>query len=186
MARSEVTRLLHDYSEGNEEAMENLLPLIYQDLKRIARNHLRLERDGHTLCTTALVHESYLNLVDGSRLGVRDRAHFFAVASRMMRNILVDHARARSAAKRGGDRIRVTLTPQSAAERPDTSPEMIALDDALVRLGKEDPRAEKVVTCKIFGGMTTRETAEALQVSTRTVEKDWMVARAFLHRELDD
>lgn len=186
MGRSRVTALLLDYSEGNEDALEDLLPLIYQDLKRIARNHLRLERDGHTLCTTALVHESYLNMVDGAPLGVRDRAHFFAVASRVMRNILVDHARARSAAKRGGDRIRVTLTPRSAAELPEASPDMIALDDALKRLGEEDPRAEKVVTCKIFGGMTTRETAEALRVSTRTVEKDWMVARAFLHGELDD
>ncbi|TVP78735.1 MAG: sigma-70 family RNA polymerase sigma factor [Gemmatimonadales bacterium] len=185
MRGSEITALLVSYSEGDDEALKELLPLIYQDLKRIARNHLRLERDGHTLCTTALVHESYLNMVDGAHLGVRDRAHFFAVASRVMRNILVDHARARSAAKRGGDRIRVTLTPRSASESPEASPEMIALDDALRRLGSRDPRAEQVVTCKIFGGMTTRETAEALQVSTRTVEKDWMVARAFLHRELE-
>lgn len=186
MPRSQVTSLLLAYAGGREEAMEDLLPLIYQDLKRIARNHLRSERDGHTLCTTALVHESYLNLVDGAQLSVRDRAHFFAAASRMMRNILVDHARARTAAKRGGDRVRVTLTPRSASDDPDSSPEMIALDDALKRLGNEDPRAEQVVECKIFGGMTTRETAEALGVSTRTVEKDWTVAKAFLHRELED
>lgn len=179
---SRVTRLLRAYGEGRQEALDDLLPLVYEDLKRIARNHLRAERDGHTLDTTALVHEAYLNLAGGS-LSVRDRAHFFAVASRVMRHVLVDHARARLAAKRGGGHVHVTLTPEAAAP-PDRSLEILALNRAIERLAERDERLARVVECKVFGGMTTKETSAAVGVAVRTVEKDWTLAKAFLHREL--
>lgn len=180
---SQVTALLGDLSEGRRGAIDELFPLIYDDLKRIARNHLKRERGGHTLNTTVLVHESYLNLVDGKTASVRDRAHFFALASRVMRNILVDRARARGAAKRGGEHVRVPLTPESASTDAG-GPEMLDLHRALERLGERDERLERVVECKVFGGMTTKETADAVGIGVRTVEKDWTVAKAFLHREL--
>lgn len=182
---SEATVLLRSYLEGRREALDGLFPLIYDDLRRIARRHLRSERDGHTLDTTALVHESYLNLVDIEPGSVRDRSHFFAVASRVMRNILVDYARARRSVKRGGDQVRVTLMSE-AASAPASGPELdvIALHMALARLAERDARLERVVECKVFGGMTTREVSEALDIAVRTVEKDWTMAKSFLRREL--
>jgi len=181
--RGEVTRLLQSHVEGREGALDELIPVVYADLKRIARNHLKKEPEGLTLRTTALVHESYLRLAGGDAGSPRNRSHFFAIASRVMRHVLVDHARARAAAKRGGGRMRVPLSPEAAPQSPRTL-ELIALDDALQRLGGRDPRMERVVECKIFGGMTTQETADAVGVAVRTVEKDWTMAKAFLHREL--
>jgi RNA polymerase sigma factor (TIGR02999 family) len=159
------------------------MPLVYGDLKRIARNHLRGESEALTLHTTALVHESYLRLVGGAGTDLHDRSHFFGLASRVMRHVLVDHARAKGAAKRGGGQVHVPLSSDSASKAPRTL-ELIVLDDALKRLGEVDERMERVVECKIFGGMTTRETARAVGVAPRTVERDWTLAKAFLHREL--
>jgi RNA polymerase sigma factor (TIGR02999 family) len=183
-SRSEVTMLLAAFSQGRDEALDDLFPLVYDDLRRIARNHLRSERNGHTLDTVALVHETYLSLADGDAVSVRERARFFALASRAMRNILIDHARARKAVKRGGDQVRVTLTAGVASESPEALADIVDLHRALERLGERDPRMEQVVECKVFGGMTTKETAEALDIGVRTVEKDWTLARAFLHKEL--
>jgi RNA polymerase sigma-70 factor, ECF subfamily len=183
-SRSEVTMLLAALSEGRDEALDDLFPLVYDDLRRIARNHLRSERHGHTLDTVALVHETYLSLAHGDAVPVRERARFFALASRAMRNILIDHARARKAVKRGGDQVRVTLTPRVASESSEARADIVDLHRALERLGERDPRMEQVVECKVFGGMTTKETAEALDIGVRTVEKDWTLARAFLHKEL--
>jgi RNA polymerase sigma factor (TIGR02999 family) len=183
-SRSEVTMLLAALSQGRDEALDDLFPLVYDDLRRIARNHLRSERSGHTLDTVALVHETYLSLADGDAVSVRERARFFALASRAMRNILIDHARARKAVKRGGDQVRVTLTAGVASESPEALADIVDLHRALERLGERDPRMEQVVECKVFGGMTTKETAEALDIGVRTVEKDWTLARAFLHKEL--
>jgi RNA polymerase sigma factor (TIGR02999 family) len=183
-SRSEVTMLLAALSQGRDEALDDLFPLVYDDLRRIARNHLRSERNGHTLDTVALVHETYLSLADGDAVSVRERARFFALASRAMRNILIDHARARKAVKRGGDQVRVTLTAGVASESPEALADIVDLHRALERLGERDPRMEQVVECKVFGGMTTKETAEALDIGVRTVEKDWTLARAFLHKEL--
>jgi RNA polymerase sigma factor (TIGR02999 family) len=183
-SRSEVTMLLAALSQGRDEALDDLFPLVYDDLRRIARNHLRSERNGHTLDTVALVHETYLSLADGDAVSVRERARFFALASRAMRNILIDHARARKAVKRGGDQVRVTLTAGVASESPGALADIVDLHRALERLGERDPRMEQVVECKVFGGMTTKETAEALDIGVRTVEKDWTLARAFLHKEL--
>jgi RNA polymerase sigma factor (TIGR02999 family) len=176
--------LLAALSQGRDEALDDLFPLVYDDLRRIARNHLRSERNGHTLDTVALVHETYLSLADGDAVSVRERARFFALASRAMRNILIDHARARKAVKRGGDQVRVTLTAGVASESPGALADIVDLHRALERLGERDPRMEQVVECKVFGGMTTKETAEALDIGVRTVEKDWTLARAFLHKEL--
>jgi RNA polymerase sigma factor (TIGR02999 family) len=183
-SRSEITMLLAALSQGRDEALDDLFPLVYDDLRRIARNHLRSERNGHTLDTVALVHETYLSLADGDAVSVRERARFFALASRAMRNILIDHARARKAVKRGGDQVRVTLTAGVASESPGALADIVDLHRALERLGERDPRMEQVVECKVFGGMTTKETAEALDIGVRTVEKDWTLARAFLHKEL--
>jgi RNA polymerase sigma-70 factor, ECF subfamily len=179
----DITQLLQEYGEGRVAAMDELMPLVYGDLKRIARNHLRTEAEGFTLHTTALVHESYVRLAGSDGVSARDRAHFFALASRVMRHVLVDHARGRAATKRGGGRMRVTLSSEAVSQAPRTL-ELFALHQALGRLGELDERLERVVECKVFGGMTTKETAEAVGVAVRTVEKDWTVAKAFLRREL--
>ncbi len=180
---SDVTALLVELSGGDSRALDRLYPLVLDELKQIARNHLRSERSGHTLNTTALVHESYVKLVEGSSVECRNRSQFFAIASRAMRQLLIDHARQRKARKRGGDRTRVTLDPGMAIAES-RSMEIIALDQAMARLGELDPRMETVVECRVFGGMTMDEIAESLEVSRRTVERDWQRARAYLYRDL--
>ena len=181
--RGEVTRLLMELNQGDDAALDRIFPLVLDELKRIASNHLRRERDGHTLSTTALVHESYLSLVDSEPGPCRSRSHFFALASRAMRHLLIDHARRRSAEKRGGGMEPVTLEPRMAVST-DHPIELLNLAGAMERLAALDPRLEKVVECKVFGGMTAGEIAEALEVSTRTVERDWARARAYLYRDL--
>lgn len=156
---------------------------VYEELKRIAHNRLRAEREDHSLNTTALVHETYLKLVDQTRVQWRDRAHFFAVASTLMRRILVDYARKHGRVKRGGERRRV---PLDATQLPvdDEVDRLVALDDALERLANVDLRLCRVVECRFFGGLTEQETAEVLQVTVRTVERYWTKAKAFLYVEL--
>lgn len=179
-----VTRLLTAWSEGDETAHDELWRLVYGELRGIARRRLAVERDGHSIGPTALVNEAYLRLVDLERIEWRDRGHFFAMAARAMRRILVDHARKRRALKRGGDRERVTLEDVPLGDDARIE-EVLALDEALDRLEEREPRMARVVEARVFSGLTVEETAGALSVSTATVKRDWRAARAWLNRELE-
>lgn len=181
--RSEITRLVAACGEGDDQAVERLFSLVYDDLRAIAHRQLRGEAEGHTLSTTALVHEVYLDLVDQTHSGWRDRAHFFAVASKAMRHILIDYARRRHAAKRGGAAIRVPLRPETASV-PAEVVDLLVLDEALSRLAELDERMARVVECRFFAGMTAEETAEALDCSLRTVERLWTRAKLHLYQFL--
>ena len=175
----EVTRLLGQAREGDSDALDRLYPHVYDELRQVAERQLRRERAGHTLHPTALVHEAYIKLA-GGQLPASDRSHFMAIAARAMRQILVDHARRRSAQKRGGEWHATTLTDGSASMELDHA-ELIALDDALDSL---DERQRKVVECRYFGGMEESEIAEVLGISERTVRRDWVKARAWLYKAL--
>lgn len=181
--RQRITDGLVDVRDGNREALEWLLPLVYAELHRIARRQLRSERPDHTLNTTALVHEAYLKLVDQSRAEWRDRVHFSALAAQAMRRILVDHARKHLAAKRGGHRQRLPLKV-AALSAGDRAATLIELDDALRDLARLEPRLSRVVECRFFGGLTEEETAAVLGVTPRTVRRDWVKAKGWLHAEL--
>jgi RNA polymerase sigma factor (TIGR02999 family) len=178
----DVTLLLLKISDGDRNAVDELIPLVYGELHNIASAYLHRERPNHTLQTTALVHETYLKLVDQRRVEWRNRAHFFAVSARLMRRVLVDHARARDAAKREGGRVQVTLTDVHAVSSLDL--DVLALDEALARLEVKDPRSARIVELRYFGGLTTKETAAVLDTSTSTVEREWSAAKAWLYREL--
>jgi RNA polymerase sigma-70 factor (ECF subfamily) len=179
----DVSRMLLAWHQGDEGALKRLIPLVYQELRRVARARLRAEPPGHILQTTALVHEAYLRLVQVDRMNVRDRAHLLSLAARLMRQVLVDAARKRRSVKRGGDAILVSLSDVSApAEAP--ALDVLALDEALGELATLDPRLSRVVELKFFAGLSIREAAEALEVSTATVERDWTVARAWLYERL--
>ena len=182
--QGEVTRLLLAWRQGDREALESLIPLIYSDLHRMARRHLGRERPGHSLQPTAIVNELYLRLVGGEspRTDWQNRAHFFAAAARSMRRILVDHARARNAKKRGGQGASTLLDTTVMAEP--RSVDVIAVDDALEKLAALDPEQARVVELRFFAGLTEEETAEALEISSRTVHRKWLSAKAYLHREL--
>ena len=176
----EVTRLLEAAVAGDSGALDRLVPLMYEDLRRVARRQLDREGGGHTLQTTALIHEAYLKLAGGGNVGATSRAHFLAIAARAMRQVLVDYARRRKAAKRGGGVISVTLGDE--AQPADASAEdLLALNEALEQL---DPRQRQVIECRFFGGMEEKDIAEALGVSERTVRRDWVKARAWLHQAL--
>jgi RNA polymerase sigma factor (TIGR02999 family) len=179
----EVTALLLAWSGGDREALERLIPLVYGDLRKRAAAYLRRERAGHTLQPTALVHEAYLKLVDETRVKWQNRAHFFGVASRAMREVLVDHARRRKSAKRGSGETRITLV-EAAASTPPRSLDLLALDIALDRLTALDERQGKLVELRVFGGLTIDETAEALGISPATVSREWKHAETWLHREI--
>jgi len=179
----EITRLLAACSSGEREAFDRLIPLVYDDLRAIAHGRLVHERPDHTLNTTAVVHEAYVKLVDQATASSRDRAHFFAVAARVMRHLLIDHARERTAAKRGGGALHLPLDERLAGEEPRLV-ELLALDEALSRLGERDAHLERVVECRFFGGMTMEETAESLGSSLRTTERDWKRARTYLYEAL--
>jgi len=180
---SEVTRLLGQCAEGDASAFQRLVPLVYDDLRGIAHRRLRNEREGHTLSTTALVNEAYLHLVDQATASWQDRAHFFAVAATVIRQVLIDYARSRGAQKRGGGAVRIPLQEELAGEEPRTV-ELLALNEALTALARHDPRLEQVVECRFFGGMSVRDTAAALDISERTVERDWARAKAHLYATL--
>lgn len=179
----DITALLLAWRAGDDDVFNRLFPLVYQELRLIAHRQLGGERAEHTLGTTALVHEAYLKLVDQTRTQWADRAHFFAVASRAMRRILVDYARQHHALKRGGERRRVSLDDATlvADERADA---LLALDEALERLAEIDQRLSRVVECRFFGGLTEEETAEVLAVTPRTVRRDWVKAKGWLSRAL--
>jgi RNA polymerase sigma factor (TIGR02999 family) len=178
-----ITELLIAWRRGDQNACDALAPLIYQELRRIAHRHMRGEQSGHTLQTTALANEAWVRLIDLDRVQWQDRAHFFAMASRMMRRVLVDNARARRAHKRGGGALRVTLDSAIALEgAPDQN--VIALDDALTALEQVDARKCQVVELRFFGGLSVDETAAVLNVSAATVARDWTFARTWLKRAL--
>lgn len=181
----QITELLQAARDGDREAFDALFPHVYDTLRRIAGARMRAERRNHTLAPTALVHEAYLKLVGLDRIEWRNRAQFYAIAARAMRQILVDHVLARHAEKRGGQRVRVTLDEamRVAGPRPH---EVQALEEALARLESQDPRRAQVVVCRFFGGMEVAETAEALGISEATVKRDWAAARAWLNRELSE
>lgn len=178
-----TTDLLIEGGAGEREAYDRLFPAVYDELHRIAHRQLQRERSGHTLDTTSLVHECYLNLIDRTRSSWNDRAHFLAVAAKAMRHILIDYARNKAAQKRGGERRRVTLEAETLAVEAQAV-ELISLDRALSELARRHARLGAVVECRFFGGMTVDETAAALDVSKRTVERDWTRAKAYLQQEL--
>ena len=178
-----VTRLLREWSDGDQEALDRLIPLVYDELRRLARQYLRHERPGHTLQPTALVHEAYLKLVDQRRTRWQNRAHFFAVAAQLIRRILVDHARSHAAAKRGGGVSTLALeTGPGLALEGELN--VAALDDALSHLATLDARQARLVELRFFGGLNVAETAEVLGVSSATVKREWQTAKAWLYREL--
>jgi RNA polymerase sigma factor (TIGR02999 family) len=176
-----ISELLVRWRDGDQGALQALLPLVYDELKRLARNYLRNERPGHTLQSTALVHEAYLRLVQ-SPLQLQNRTHFFAVAARLMREILVDHARSRRAAKRDY-RCKITLD-RAVALPQKRDVDLLALDDALDELSRLDPRQGRIVELRFFGGLSIDETSEILGISPATVKREWTTARAWLHREM--
>ena len=178
------TDVLMELRSGRHGALDQLIPLLYNELRAIAHRQLALRARGSTLSTTALVHETYLKLVDQSRADWRDRAHFLAVASIAMRHVLVDRAKARATLKRGGERRRITLDDAHIAvdDQPDA---LLQLDGAMTRLAELQPRLARVVECRFFGGLTEDEIAEALGVTVRTVQRDWAKARMLLQRELE-
>ncbi len=182
---TEVTQLLKQATEGDDKALDELFPLVYEELRRLARVQFRGDEARHTLQATALVHEAYMRLVDQTCLEVRDRAHFFALASKVIRRLLVDHYRRRAANKRGGDWIRVTID-RVVAPFKDQSIDVLALDEALEKLARLDARKSRVVELRFFGGLSVEETAAALDVSDRTIEGDWYFARAWLKKELGE
>lgn len=180
----DVTHILQEWSAGTNNAHERLMPLVYAELRRLARHYLRKERSGHTLQPTALVHEAYLKLIDQTRVSWQNRAHFYGVAAQLMRRILVDHARAAAAEKRGGDATRFTLDEARLQLRQQKSVDLIALDEVLQRLAKIDARKSRVVEMRFFGGLREDEIAECLGVSTKTVTRDWQMAKLWLYSEL--
>jgi RNA polymerase sigma factor (TIGR02999 family) len=184
MPDSPVTALLASWRQGNKAALDQLVPVVYDELRRVARARLKDERAGHALQTTALVHEAYMRLVDLNRMSFQNRAHFFAVAARLMRQILVDHARRLRADKRGGAIGIISLEDAAPPLSDNRHVDVLALDEALEQLTTYDERLCKVVELRFFAGMNIDETAEALQISTATVERDWAFAKAWLHQKL--
>ncbi len=181
---SEVTLLLSRWRSGDQEALDALMPLVYEELRRLARHYLKLERPGHTLQSTALVHEAYVRMLGQNPPEWKSRAHFFGVAARLMRQILVDHARNHQAAKRGGHALTLTLSEDLVGRRGKDL-DLIALDDALNRLAQLHLQQSQIVELRFFSGLTIDDTAEALGISSATVKRSWTTARAWLFREMN-
>ena len=182
-APQEISKLLRAWGDGDQTARDRLVPLVYDELRRMARRYMARQPTGHTLQTTALIHEAYLRLVDQKEVQWQNRAHFFGVAAKAMRSILVDYARTRQAVKRGGA-LRLVTLDEGAAVSAEMTAELVALDEALVSWAAFDQRKCQVVEMKYFGGLTVEEMAEVLQVSPETVARDWRLARTWLLREL--
>lgn len=183
MSPTDVTQLLVDWGKGNSGALEQLTPLVYSELRRLAASYLRRERSDHTLQSTALVHEAYLRLIDQNSVNWQSRAHFFGIAARMIRRILVDHARSHQAQKRGGAAEKLALDEALAVPgQGDT--DLVRLDEALKTLAEMDPQQARVIELRFFTGLSIDETAEALGISPATVKRDWVTAKAWLFREL--
>ncbi len=181
---SEITQLLREWSDGKPEALDNLLPLVYDELHRQAARYLRKERPGHTLQTTALINEAYLKLIDRRDVDWESRTHFFAVAAQAMRRILVDYAKAKHREKRGGDNIKLSLEEAMLVAAKEESVDLIGLDEALNKLAERDWQQARIVELRYFSGLTLEETAEALHISRATVASDWNMAKVWLYREL--
>jgi RNA polymerase sigma factor (TIGR02999 family) len=181
---NEITRLLRAWGRGDKGALDALTPKVYDELRRMARRYMRNERAGHTMQATALVNEVYMKLVDVTGANWQDRVHFFAVSANMMRRILVDQARARFSAKRGGEARPVNLDDAPELASPGRDRDMLALDDALNQLAEIDPRKARVIELRFFGGLSVEETAEVLSVSPQSVMRDWKLAKALLLREM--
>ena len=182
-APDQVTQLLIDWSNGDQDAVEQLFSLVYEELRRLAHRYMRRECRGHTLQTTAVVHEAYLRLIDQKHVQWQNRAHFFAIAARMMRRILITHAQSHAYAKRGGGALKVSLD-EAAVLSPARAGELISLDEALKGLAGIDVRRSQVVELRFFGGLSNEEIAEVLKISPNTVMRDWNVAKAWLYREM--
>ena len=178
-----ITELLVGYGRGDKEALDQLMPIVYDELRRQAARYLRREQAGNTLQTTALIHEAYVRLVDQRNVQWQNRAHFFGIAAQMMRRILVDHARAKKRVKRGGSDVRVSLGDATVAVKGQDL-DVVALDEALERLAQIDEQQSRVVELRFFSGLTVEETAEVMGISKATVKRDWSMAKAWLHREL--
>jgi len=178
-----LTQLLTDWSNGDAQALEKLIPLVYRDLHRLAERYLRSESPSHTLQSTALVHEAYLRLIDQRNTRWQNRAHFFGISAQLIRRILVDHARARKAGKRGGDAAKIQID-ESVAAPEQQNLDLVVLDDCLRALAEIDPQQARVVELRYFAGLTVEETAEVMRVSPTTVKREWRLARAWLHREI--
>jgi len=183
LPEGKVTELLLAWNSGDSAALEQLMPLVYQELRHLAREHMRREREGHPLQATALVNEVYLRLIDVNRIQWQNRAHFFAVSAQMMRRILVEFARSRRRQKRGGEAVRVPLN-DALNVSVDQVTDLVALDDALSMLATEDPRMSRIVELRFFGGLSVKETAEVLKISADTVMRDWKTAKVWLLREV--
>jgi len=180
-----VTDLLVNWGKGDKEALNKLMPLVYDELHKLASRYLRRERPDHTLQTTALVHEAYLKLVDQRKANWENRVQFFAVAAQLMRRILVDYARGHRASKRGGDLCKLSLD-EGLVSSEEKGAELLALDEALGKLAVLDSQQSRVVELRVFAGLTLEETAQALNISPRTVRREWGMAKAWLHREIKD
>jgi RNA polymerase sigma factor (TIGR02999 family) len=180
-----ITQLLVKWSNGDQQALDELTPLIYDELRHMARTYLRRERSGHTLQATELVHEAYMRIIDQDSVSWQNRAHFFGIASQMMRRILVNYALARAAQKRGGGAKKLLLD-EAVNLRDQREKDLIALDDALTQLERLDPQQTRIVELRFFGGLSIQETAEALRISPATVKRDWSTARLWLRRKLSE
>jgi RNA polymerase sigma-70 factor (ECF subfamily) len=183
LSPTDVTECLVAWSNGDQLAFDRLIPLVHAELHRLAKRYMGKEHSGHTLQTTALVNEAYVRLIDARRVKWQDRAHFFGISARLMRRILVDHARSRNYVKRGGEAQKVSLE-QAAVYSEERAPDLVRLDDALKALAETDLRKSQVVELRFFGGLSVEETAEVLKVSADTVGRDWRLAKAWLLREL--
>ena len=183
MEPSDVTTLLLAWNSGDQEAWDRLMPLVYNEVRRLARRYMRSENPGHTLQATALVNDLYVQLIDQNRVNWQNRAHFFGTAAQIIRRILVDHARARYRLKRGGGAFKVEWDEAVRTSQP-IQMDLIALDDALNRLAVMDPQQSRIIELRFFGSLSIEETAEALNISTATVKREWAFARAWLYREM--
>lgn len=179
----ELTQLLIDWSNGDQSALDKLIPLIGEELRRLAHRYMSRERAGHTLQTTALVNEAFVRLVNRKQVNWQNRAHFFGIAAQLMRTILVDHARSHACAKRGGGAFKLELDEALVISQKKAS-EVVALDDALKELGRLDPQQSRIVELRFFGGLTVEETAEVLRLSPATIKREWSTAKAWLYHEL--
>ena len=182
---TEVTQLLVAWSNGDHEALNKLLPLVNAELRQLARRYMRRENPGHTLQTSALVNEAFLRLIDQKRVRWQNRAHFLGIAAQLMRRILIDHARKHHYAKRGGGAVKVSLD-EAAAATTSRAAELLAVDEALEKLTAMDARKGRIVELRFFGGLSLEETAEVMGISSRTVQREWRAAKAWLHRMLTD
>jgi RNA polymerase sigma-70 factor (ECF subfamily) len=185
LSQNQVTQLLLDWGNGDKAALDKLVPVVYQELRRLAAYYMRRERPGHTLQTSALVNEAYMRLVDYSQMRWQSRAHFFAVAAQAMRRILVEHARKRHFAKRGGGTVKVSFD-EAAIVSQEQAADLVALDDALTSLEAMDERKARIVELRYIGGLNIEETAEVLAISPATVQREWRAAKAWLYREIKE